>query len=109
MKKSIPALALLISLSACTVDIPKTIIGYWEGETVKQDLSFSSDNRIQIIDHKHSTYTGSYTISEGNLLTCNMDQMLFRGPMVRRVEIKGNKLILTEKNRREVYHRRKPQ
>jgi hypothetical protein len=94
-------------ISCETANIPRDIVGYWEGDTVPQDISFSADGRLKINDHKYSTYTGSYTITDGNVLTCKMDQNLFTEPIIKTVKIKGDKLTLIEKSRKEVYYRRK--
>jgi hypothetical protein len=100
-----PFLAVL--LVSCSADVPTEIVGYWEGEVIAQDLKFTADGRVEIVDHKYSTYGGTYRISEDNVLTCDIDHNIFDEPLVYTVRIKGDKLILKEGNREDVYHRRK--
>jgi hypothetical protein len=100
-------LLLVVILASCSADVPKEIVGYWKGDTLKQDMNFTEDGRVEIVDHKYSTYRGTYTITDGNVLTCNIDHNMFRKPVVRTVKIKGDKLILIENKREEVYNRRK--
>ncbi len=107
MKRLAGCLFVLLLLAACSSsNIPRDIVGYWEGETLKQDMMFTADGRVEVVDKEHSTYTGTYRITDGNVLTCDMDQAIFSGPVVRTVQISGSELTLSEKSRKEVYHRR---
>lgn len=105
MVKRLFLLILLTSIVSCKADIPKDIVGYWEGEGIRQDIEFGSDGAIEIIDHNGSTYTGRYEITDGNILTCEMDQMIFTEPIVKTVKLRGDTLTLLEKSRKEVYRR----
>jgi hypothetical protein len=101
---------LMLVLVSCTADVSKDvskdIVGYWKGDTLKQDIGFTAEGRVEIVDRKYSTYHGTYTITDENILTCNIEHSIFTRPVVRTVTIKGDKLILKEKGREEVYHRR---
>jgi len=97
---------LVILFTSCSGSVQEDIIGYWEGDTLKQDMSFTADGQVEIIDLKYSTYTGTYIITDGNVLTCDIDHPIFRDPVVRTIKIKGDKLILMEKSRKEIYRRR---
>jgi hypothetical protein len=99
-------LAVLL-VASCSADVPTEIVGYWKGEVIAQDLNFTADGRVEIVDHKFSTYRGTYRITEGNVLTCDIDHNIFDEPLVYTVKLKGDTMILTEGNREEVYHRRK--
>jgi hypothetical protein len=107
MKRWWVFLFLAVLLMSCSADIPTEIVGYWKGDVVPQDLSFTADGRVEIVDHKYSTYGGTYRVTDGNVLTCDIDHNIFTELLVYTVKIKGDKLILTEGKREEVYHRRK--
>ncbi len=101
------AIALLLMIVGCGTDIKTGIIGEWKGETVKQDFHFFSDGRVELNDLKYSTYTGTYTITDGNTLTCTFENPIFTEPVVMKAKIDGKKLTLTaESGRKEVYVRK---
>jgi hypothetical protein len=60
-----PFLAVL--LLSCSADVPKEIVGYWEGEVIAQDLKFTADGRVEIVEtssmNPSSTPSGSRATS----------------------------------------------
>jgi hypothetical protein len=105
MKKRLVLSCLTFCLVSCGVDVSTEIVGYWKGDVVPQDLSFSSGGVVEIVDHKHSTYRGTYRITDSNVLTCDIDHSIFDEPLVFTVKIKGETLTLDDGGREETYHR----
>ena len=90
-------------LLACSQDLPAELLGSWHGETLRQDFSFSADGRVELVDHKHATYHGSYRLN-GASLECRFDSFAY--PVVREVKISGETLTLIDKTgRQEIYRR----
>jgi hypothetical protein len=78
----------------------------WKGESLKQDIQFFQDGRVELMDKSYGVYKGSYTIKDENTLTCEFERF-FKKPVVRIVQISGDKLVLTNKSGyEEVYRRR---
>ncbi|MDH3217015.1 MAG: DUF5640 domain-containing protein [Candidatus Krumholzibacteria bacterium] len=108
MVKRVAVLVFLLAvvLSACSSEVEPTIVGAWKGETIQQDFRFYDDGRIELNDRDNSQYRGTYTITEGNVMTCQFESSIFTSPVVRTVEIKGEKLILTDnRGTEEIYVR----
>lgn len=59
VKNWLAFLCLAFLLISCSVDIPAEIVGYWKGVVVPQDSESSADGRVEIVDHKYSTYHGT--------------------------------------------------
>ncbi|MCP4545650.1 MAG: hypothetical protein GY835_04175 [bacterium] len=101
------AVVSLFMFSGCGTDVRQGIIGEWRGETPKQDFHFYDDGRVELNDLQHSTYSGVYTVTGGNQLTCTFDSPIFTEPIVMTAKITGDKLILTaDTGREEIYFRR---
>lgn len=98
-------LIVIIILTACSKDIKTEIIGLWEGVSLKQNIRFYEDGRVELKDLKHGLYRGRYKLTEGNTLNCEFDR--FAHPVVRIVKIRSDKLILTAKSGREEIYRKK--
>ena len=99
--------ASFLLLVSCGTDIKTGIIGEWKGETVKQDFHFYSDGKVELNDLKYSMYTGTYTITDGNTLTCTFENPIFTEPVVMKAKIDGDKLTLTsDTGRKEIYVRK---
>jgi hypothetical protein len=107
MKQRLVPLCLALLLVSCGGggDVSTEIVGYWKGDVVPQDLRFSADGKVEIVDHKHSTYRGTYRLSEGNVLTCDIDHNIFNEPLVFTAKVEGETLILDTGGRGETYHR----
>ena len=95
----------LIALTGCSEDPKSAIIGNWEGISLKQDLHFFKNGRAQILDRKHGTYEGTCKFFDNDQLSCNFDRFAY--PVIRSVDISGDKLYLTNKNGQEEIYRRK--
>ena len=101
-----PLCLALLLLSCGGADVSTNdIVGYWKGEVVPQDLRFSADGGVEIVDHKYSTYRGTYRLTEGNVLTCDIDHNIFDEPLVFTVKIQGDTLTLDDGGREETYRR----
>ena len=94
-------LAVMFTLAACSPDIETGIVGEWTGEVINQDFVFYEDGYVDLIDRKHGTFEGEYAITDGNTLTCTIDSAIFTEPIISKVKIKGDKLILKSPNGRE--------
>jgi hypothetical protein len=106
MKKRLVTLCLALLLLSCGGgDVSTEIVGYWKGDVVPQDLRFTAEGGVEIVDHKYSTYQGTYRISEDNVITCDIDHNIFDEPLVFKVKLRGDTLILDDGGREEVYHR----
>ena len=99
--KYLSILALIFVLASCSPDIETGIVGEWSGEVIKQDFVFYEDGYVDLIDRKYGTFEGEYTITDGNTLTCTIDSEIFTEPIISKVKIKGDKLILKSSNGRE--------
>ena len=82
-------------ITACTQNFETAIIGSWEGVSLKQNFHFYENGNVELNDLKHGVYRGSYKIT-GDTLECKFERFAF--PVVRTVRIKGDKLILIDKN-----------
>ncbi|WP_303721509.1 hypothetical protein [Malonomonas rubra] len=77
------------------------LLGFWQGE--KQDLVLYADGRVEMNDHKYSSYSGSYRLN-GKTQECDFDNFAY--PVAREVKLSGDKLYLIDKNGiKEVYTR----
>ena len=94
-------LVAMFTLTACGPDIETGIVGEWTGEVIKQDFVFYEDGYVDLIDRKYGTFEGEYTITDGNTLTCTFDSAIFTEPIMSKVKIKGDKLILKSSSGRE--------
>lgn len=83
-------------ITACTQNVEIEIIGFWEGVSLKQNFHFYENSEVELNDLKHGVYRGVYKITDGDTLECEFEGFAF--PVVRTVRIKGDKLILTDKN-----------
>jgi len=84
--------ALLLVITACSGDAKTEILGQWEGISLQQDFTFHADGRVEMRDRKHGTYQGIYRISDQDVLTCEFEG--FSRPVVRTLEISGDRLTL---------------
>ena len=81
------------------------IIGEWRGITPKQDLTFHEDGTVEMKGHEHGAYEGTYTITDGNRLTCEFSRLSQQIKCI--AQIKGDELILVfESGRKENYVRK---
>ena len=94
-------LAFMLVLAACSPDIETGIVGEWTGEVINQDFVFYDDGQVDLNDHKYGTFEGTYTITDGNTLTCTFESAIFTEPVISKVKIKGDKLILISSSGRE--------
>lgn len=99
-------LAFIFVLAACSPDIETGIVGEWTGEIINQDFVFYDDGQVELNDRKYGVFEGNYTITGDNTLTCTFESAIFTEPVVSKVKIKGDKLILISPNgRKDVYTR----
>lgn len=92
-------LVIVLVLTTCSQNIETEIIGSWKCTTPKQNIRFYQDGQVELNGLNHGVYKGIYEITDGNSLKCNFD--CFANPVVRTVRIRGEKLILTDKNATE--------
>ncbi len=86
-------------MAGCSSNIETEIVGEWRGRTVKQDLVFYEDGRIEMKGHKHGMYEGRYTIGDGNKLTCDFERL--SNPIKCTVQVRGKTLTLVHSGGRE--------
>ena len=90
-------------MAGCSANIESEIIGEWKSSAPNQTLVFHQDMTVEMKSPAHSTYTGSYTILDGNKLTFVFPS-LYNPTIKREAKIRGEKLTLLDpKGREEVY------
>lgn len=90
-------------LAGCSSNVENEIIGEWKGSAPNQTLIFHRDRTVEMKSPAHSTYTGSYTIEDGNKMTFVFPN-LYNPTIKREAKIRGDKLILTDpKGQKEEY------
>lgn len=94
--KCLPFLFFIFIITACTQNIETGIIGLWEGVSLKQNFHFYENGEVELTDLKHGVYRGVYKITDEGSLECEFEGFAF--PVVRTIRIRGDKLILTDKN-----------
>jgi len=91
-------------LISCSSDVTKGIVGEWQGQIVQQTLTFYEDGYIDMASSRHSTYEGTYIITDGNKLTMVFPKL--SRPISCSAKISGDELSLDHPSGRvEVYKR----
>ena len=98
-------IGLFAAIAGCSEDPRSGIIGSWEGISLNQDFRFYQDGRAELIDRKHGIYRGTCTVSDEDLMTCNFER--FAHPVVRTVRVRGDELVLANKNGQPEKYRRR--
>ncbi len=98
-------ITLVALVAGCGEDPEIAIVGSWAGISLKQDFRFYPDGRAELLDKKHGTYRGTCTFDFEDVMTCNFERFAY--PVVRRVRVRGNKLILSNSNVQDEEYRRK--
>ncbi|MDX1527721.1 MAG: hypothetical protein R3337_03775 [Gammaproteobacteria bacterium] len=97
--------ALVVLVVGCSEDPESAVIGSWEGISLKQDFRFYPDGRAELMDPKHGTYRGNCRFVDSGEMSCRFERFAY--PVVRRVRVRGNKLILTNSNGQDEEYRRR--
>lgn len=86
-------------VAGCSANVETEIIGEWRGITPKQDLVFYENGQVEMKSPNHSTYTGSYSIKDGNKLTCIFPAL--SRPVECTAKIRGDRMTLLFASGRE--------
>lgn len=96
---------LILAGCGSNVDVAKEILGEWKGTVPPQDFVFHAGGRVEMKDHSHGVYEGTYSIADGNKLTCTFERL--SGPINCTAKISGNKLTLIHSGGREEVYTKK--
>ena len=86
-------------LTGCSSNVETEIFGEWKGITPKQTLIFHQGGMVEMKSSSHSDYTGSYSVKNGNKLTCIFPAL--SRPIECTAKIRGDKMTLLFASGRE--------